>query len=182
VSPINRLSPLFRTVAATQDWHPPCHQSFASAHPGRTPRETLTLSYGEQILWPDHCVQGSPGAELLPALELAPVNLILRKGADPAVDSYSAFFENDRRTPTGLTGYLQERGVRSLYMTGLALDFCVLWSAEDARQLGFEVTVVLDACRAIDVAGSAAAAMRRFRAAGVTLADSREILAAGGVL
>jgi len=175
VAPINRLARVFRTVVATQDWHPPGHQSFASAHLGRHPFETIALAYGEQVLWPDHCVQGTPGAELRADLDLAPVTLILRKGADPAIDSYSAFFENDRRTATGLAGHLRERGVTRVVLAGLALDYCVLWSAEDARRLGFEAVVVEDACRALDIDDSAAKASERLRKAGVGRIQSAEL-------
>lgn len=177
VAPINRLAPAFRTVVATQDWHPPGHQSFSSAHPGRQPYETIALFYGDQVLWPDHCVQGTLGAELRADLDLGPVSLVLRKGADPAIDSYSAFFENDRRTATGLAGYLRERGVTRVFLAGLALDFCVLWSAEDARRLGFEAVVVEDACRALDIDGSAATACARLRKAGVARLQSADVVA-----
>jgi nicotinamidase/pyrazinamidase len=175
LEPVNSLAPRFGTVVATQDWHPPRHSSFATAHPGRAPFETIRLGDIEQVLWPDHCVQGTHGAELHPSLDLGPVNLVLRKGTDPDLDSYSAFFENDRRTTTGLAGYLADRGVRRLFLSGLALDFCVLWSAEDARRLGFEVTVALDACRAIDTGGSLAAALQRFRSCGVALVPWKEL-------
>lgn len=175
VAPINTLSPKFRTVVATQDWHPPGHRSFAAAHAGRRPYDTVELAYGPQVLWPDHCVQGTPGAALHPDLDLKRVGLILRKGADPAIDSYSVFFENDRRTATGLAGYLRELGVGRVFLAGLAFDYCVLWSAEDARRLGFEVVVVEDACRALDVQGSAAQAGVRLRAAGVALIHALEI-------
>jgi nicotinamidase/pyrazinamidase len=172
VAPINRLMDRFRHVALTQDWHPPGHQSFASSHPGREPGETVVLSYGPQILWPDHCVQGAPGAAFHPALNLSAAKLILRKGMDPTIDSYSAFLENDRRTPTGLAGFLREVGCRRLFLAGLAFDFCVLWSAEDARRLGFEAVVVEDACRALDVHGSDAEARRRLAALEVLLVTS----------
>lgn len=172
---INRVSARFGIVVASQDWHPPGHLSFASAHPGHRPYETITLPYGEQILWPDHCVQRTSGAAFHPGLDLAPASLILRKGTDPAIDSYSVFYENDRATTTGLAGYLQTRGVRRVVLAGLAFDFCVLWSAEDARRLGFEVAVLEDACRSLDVAGSAGAARRRMAAAGVRLAQTSEL-------
>jgi nicotinamidase/pyrazinamidase len=179
VGPINRSTGHFRIVVATQDWHPPRHRSFASSHPGRQEYQTITLPYGEQILWPDHCVQGTPGAALHPELDLTPASLILRKGADPAIDSYSVFFENDRATATGLDGYLQVRGVRRVVFAGLAFDFCVLWSAEDARRLGLEVVVLEDACRALNVAGSADEARRRLAAAGVRLAGTADLKSAG---
>lgn len=175
IAPINSIAPLFDTVAATQDWHPPDHQSFASAHPGRRPYETIALAYGAQVLWPDHCVQGTPGAALRHELRLAPVTLILRKGVHRAIDSYSAFFENDRQTATGLAGYLRERGVKRTFLAGLAFDFCVLWSAEDARRVGFEAVVIEDACRGLDVSGSAAEARRRLNALHVPLVRSSDL-------
>ena len=174
-APINRVSGLFRTVVMTQDWHPPGHQSFASAHPGRRPYETVAMSYGDQVLWPDHCVQGTVGASLHPDLDAARATLILRKGFEPAIDSYSAFFENDRRTATGLAGYLRERGVHRVFIAGLAFDFCVLWSSEDARRLGYEVVVLEDACCALDIAGSTASARVRLAAAGAELQHSSEL-------
>jgi nicotinamidase/pyrazinamidase len=157
---INRLVRRFRHVALTQDWHPPGHGSFASAWPGRAPYETVDLPYGPQVLWPDHCVQGTAGAAFHPDLDAPQAELVIRKGFRREIDSYSAFFENDRSTPTGLAGYLRERGFTRLFLAGLAYDFCVLWSAEDARRLGFEVAVVEDACRAIDLDGSAQKARR----------------------
>jgi nicotinamidase/pyrazinamidase len=175
VAPINRLARLFATVVATQDWHPPGHRSFASAYPGRKPYETIALPYGPQVLWPDHCVHDTEGAAFRADFDLAPVDLVLRKGVDPAIDSYSTFFENDRTTTTGLAGYLRDRGVSRVVLAGLAFDFCVLWSAEDARRLGFEAVVIDDACRAIDVEGSAADARRRLAAADVVLVRSVEI-------
>ena len=158
---INGLMPHFDEVLLTQDWHPPGHRSFASAHPGRTPFETVEMPYGEQTLWPDHCVQGTPGADFHAGLNTTPARLLIRKGFRPGIDSYSAFFENDRSTPTGLTGYLRERGLKRLFLCGLATDFCVAYSALDARAQGFEVTVLLDACRAIDLGGSLDAAWHR---------------------
>jgi nicotinamidase/pyrazinamidase len=172
---INRLAGSFAHVVLTQDWHSPGHQSFASSHPGRKPFETTELSYGTQVLWPDHCVQDTPGAAFHAALDIRRAELIVRKGFHPAVDSYSAFYENDRRTPTGLGGYLRERGVLRLFFVGLATDFCVRYSAEDAKQLGFEVVVIEDACRGIDTDGSLAAAMESFRRNGVRLAPSAVI-------
>jgi nicotinamidase/pyrazinamidase len=157
---INRVVRRFRHVALTQDWHPPGHGSFASAWPGRAPYETVDLPYGPQVLWPDHCVQGTAGAAFHPDLDAPQAELVIRKGFRREIDSYSAFFENDRSTPTGLAGYLRERGFTRLFLAGLAYDFCVLWSAEDARRLGFEVAVVEDACRAIDLDGSAQKARR----------------------
>jgi nicotinamidase/pyrazinamidase len=165
--PINDLARRFRHVVLTQDWHPRGHQSFASMHPGRRPFETVALSYGPQVLWPDHCVQGTEGAEFHPDLDVPHAALILRKGFRPAIDSYSAFYENDRTTPTGLGGYLLERRFERVFLAGLALDFCVRYSAEDARKLGFPATVIEDACRAIDIDGSMAETRRSFAAAGI---------------
>jgi len=167
---VNELSRQFPHVILTQDWHAPDHLSFASMHPGKRPLERVTLPYGEQILWPDHCVMGTHGAEFHPDLDVANCELILRKGFRREIDSYSAFFENDRRTPTGLAGYLLERGLASLFIAGLATDFCVAYSAVDARKLGFEVTVIEAGCRGIDVGGSLAEAWRQMRAAGVARA------------
>jgi nicotinamidase/pyrazinamidase len=151
---INRLAPQFAHVVLTQDWHPPGHLSFASSHPGRTPYEAIEVAYGTQILWPDHCIQGTPGAEFHRDLRITHAELILRKGYHRDIDSYSAFRENDRRTPTGLAGYLRERGFTRVFLAGLAFDFCVRYSAEDARREAFEVVVIEDACRGIDVEGS----------------------------
>jgi nicotinamidase/pyrazinamidase len=167
---INRLSRQFRQAVLTQDWHPPGHRSFASSHPGRAPFSSLSLPYGEQTLWPDHCVQESAGAHFHPGLEVGCAQLILRKGFRAEIDSYSAFFENDRRTPTGLAGYLRERGFERLVLAGLATDYCVAYSAIDAARLGFSVLVVLEACRAIDLGGSLATALEQMRAAGVGFA------------
>jgi nicotinamidase/pyrazinamidase len=163
----NRLAERFRHVVLTQDWHPPGHVSFASSHPGRKPYETITVSYGEQILWPDHCVPGTAGAEFHPALETRRAALIVRKGADPQIDSYSALYENDHRTPTGLGGYLSERGLRRLFLAGLATDFCVLYSALDARRQGYGVYVIEDAVRGIDLQGSLERAWEKMQEAGV---------------
>jgi nicotinamidase/pyrazinamidase len=162
----------FAHVAFTQDWHPPGHRSFASAHPGRAPYERVPFPYGEQTLWPDHCVQGTEGAALHAGLDPARAELVIRKGFRPAIDSYSAFFENDRSTPTGLGGYLRERGIRRVVLCGLATDFCVAYSAIDARRQGFEAVVLLEACRAIDLGGSLAAALDAMREAGVVLRDA----------
>jgi nicotinamidase/pyrazinamidase len=172
---INRLGERFAHVVLTQDWHPRGHRSFASAHRGRHPFESVKLSYGTQTLWPDHCVQETPGAAFHPALDLPRAELVLRKGFRPSVDSYSAFFENDRRTPTGLAGYLRERSFRRLVLAGLATDFCVLYSALDGHRAGFEVVVVEDACRGIDLDGSLATALGEMTAAGVTLLSHRDI-------
>jgi nicotinamidase/pyrazinamidase len=143
-------------VVLTQDWHPPGHFSFASTHPGKNPFETIAAPYGPQVLWPDHCVQGTPGAAFHPALQIPHAALLLRKGMERMIDSYSAFYENDHKTPTGLVGYLHERGVSRVFLAGLAFDFCVRYSAEDARREGFTVFVIEDACRAIDLNGSTA--------------------------
>ncbi len=166
---INGLARDFPVRVFTQDWHPAGHSSFASAHPGRAPFETTEMPYGTQVLWPDHCVQGTEGAAFHPGLNTDPADMIIRKGFDPAIDSYSAFFENDRTTPTGLEGYLRSRGVGALVLVGLATDFCVAYSALDGARLGFDVTVRLDACRGIDLDGSLGAALADMRAAGVTL-------------
>ncbi len=167
---INALMAEFGAVVLTQDWHPAGHSSFASAHPGRAPFETVTMPYGPQTLWPDHCVQGTDGAAFHPALATDRADLVVRKGFRPQVDSYSAFFENDRTTPTGLAGYLRERGIAALTLAGLATDYCVSFSALDAVRLGFAVTVRLDLCRAIDFQGSLAAARAAWAAAGVRAA------------
>ena len=164
---VNRLASRFQHVLLTQDWHPAGHQSFASAHPGRKPFETVAVAYGEQTLWPDHCVQGTPGAEFHPALTVPQAELVIRKGFRTAIDSYSAFYENDRRTPTGLAGYLRERGLQRLFLVGLATDFCVHYSAIDARRAGFAAVVIEDACRAIDLGGSLADALQKMAQAGV---------------
>ncbi|PWB61922.1 MAG: bifunctional nicotinamidase/pyrazinamidase [Bradyrhizobiaceae bacterium] len=158
---INALARRFAHVVLTQDWHPPGHLSFASSHPDRKPYETIELPYGPQILWPDHCVQGSAGAEFRTDLQIRHAELVLRKGYHREIDSYSAFRENDRTTLTGLAGYLRERGLARVFLAGLAFDFCVRFSAEDARSAGFDVVVVEDACRGIDVDGSVQATRRR---------------------
>ncbi len=167
---INTLMAGADAVVLTQDWHPAGHSSFASQHPGKAPLELVEMPYGPQVLWPDHCIQGSPGAGFHPALEVDRAELTIRKGFRPAIDSYSAFFENDHATPTGLEGYLRTRGITRLVMVGLATDFCVNYSAVDAAKLGFDVTVRQDLCRAIDLNGSLAAAQDGMAAAGVTLA------------
>jgi nicotinamidase/pyrazinamidase len=154
VGPINRLAERCRHVVLTQDWHPAGHLSFASSHPGRKPLDTITMAYGPQILWPDHCVQGTFGAELHGALQAPHAELVLRKGYNHAIDSYSAFFENDHQTPTGLAGYLHDRGLTRVFIAGLAFDFCVRYSAEDAHRAGLGAVVVEDACRSIDVRGT----------------------------
>ena len=164
---VNRLARRFADVVMTQDWHPAGHLSFASAHPGRQPFETIDLAYGAQTLWPDHCVQGTAGAAFHRDLSLPQAELILRKGFRKPIDSYSAFYENDRRTPTGLAGYLRERGFRRVFLAGLATDFCVHYSAVDARREGFAAVLVEDGCRAIDLGGSLADALQKMAAAGV---------------
>ena len=175
---INRLIAAHDHVILTQDWHPAGHSSFASAHPGQSPFGSVELAYGAQTLWPDHCVQGTHGAEFHATLDWTKAELVIRKGFRPAIDSYSAFFENDRTTPTGLAGYLRERGLTRLTLVGLATDFCVAYSALDARKLGFDTRVLLDACRAIDLGGSLAGAETEMRQAGVVLMDSGAALAA----
>ena len=166
---INGLIQRFDHVVLTQDWHPAGHSSFASSHPGKAPFETVDMPYGEQTLWPDHCVQGTPGAAFHEGLEWTKAELVIRKGFRHAIDSYSAFFENDHETPTGLTGYLRERGFTSVTLAGLATDFCVGFSALDARRQGFEATVILEACRGIDLGGSLPAMTEKMREAGVAL-------------
>jgi nicotinamidase/pyrazinamidase len=177
VAATNRLIERFGHVVLTQDWHPPGHSSFASSHPGAKPYDVVQMPYGRQTLWPDHCVQGSPGAAFRPDLAASKAELIVRKGYHRAIDSYSAFFENDRRTPTGLGGYLRERGFGRVFLAGLAFDFCVRWSAEDARRLGFEVVVLEDACRALDLDGSSAATFEVLRACGAELLMTSAICA-----
>jgi nicotinamidase/pyrazinamidase len=166
---VNRLAAGFAHVVLTQDWHPPGHLSFASAHPGKHPFEMIELPYGAQVLWPDHCVQGTSGAAFHPSLDVPHAELVLRKGFVPTIDSYSAFRENDRRTPTGLSSYLRERGLERITMCGIATDYCVLYSALDAREAGFEVTVKTSACRGLDVDGSLDRALAAMKAAGVEL-------------
>ena len=172
---VNALAARFAHVVLTQDWHPAEHESFASSHPGAAPFETIEAAYGAQVLWPDHCVQGTPGAAFHADLSIPRAELVLRKGFRREIDSYSAFFENDRATPTGLAGYLRERGLGRVVIAGLALDFCVRWSAEDAAALGFATVVVEDACRAIDMAGSLAATRRVFAERGIACIGSSAI-------
>jgi nicotinamidase/pyrazinamidase len=169
---VNRLASKFANVILTQDWHPPDHISFASRHAGRKPFESIELAYGTQVLWPDHCVQGSRGAEFAAELAVRHAQAVIRKGYHAHTDSYSALLEADRVTPTGLNGMLRERGIRRVYCCGLATDFCVAWSALDAQAAGFETWIIEDACRAIDTGGSLAAARRELAAAGVRLARS----------
>lgn len=171
---INSLAARFRNVVLTQDWHPRGHSSFASSHPGKKPFETITAYYGPQVLWPDHCVQNTRGAAFHKALDIPHTALIIRKGMHSAIDSYSTFYENDRTTPTGLVGYLRERGLSRLFLAGLAFDFCVRYSAEDARHQGFDAFVVEDACRSIDLDGSLAATHTSLAAIGVPCLNTRE--------
>jgi nicotinamidase/pyrazinamidase len=164
---VNRLGARFANVVLTQDWHPRDHISFAASHPGRQPFQTIGLPYGEQVLWPPHCVQGTAGAALHPALDIPHAQLVIRKGHHRDIDSYSAFMEADRRTSTGLAGYLRERALSDLYLCGLATDFCVAWTALDGRDAGFALTVIEDACRAIDLQGSCARAWDDMTRSGV---------------
>lgn len=169
---VNQIARRFRHVVLTQDWHTAGHASFASSYAGKQPFETIELSYGTQVLWPDHCVQNTGGAAFHRGLDVPHVQLIVRKGFHPAIDSYSAFYENDRRTPTGLAGYLRERSFTRVFLAGLATDFCVRYSAEDARGHGFEAVVIEDACRAIDLAGSLGQTWASFAESGVARAVS----------
>ena len=173
---INALVPRYEQVVVTQDWHPKGHASFASAHHGREPFDTIEMPYGTQVLWPDHCVQGTPGAELHPDLVVTSAQLVIRKGWHQGVDSYSAFREADRETLTGLAGYLRERGVEEVHVVGLATDYCVGWTALDAAGVGFKVTVIEDACRAIDLSGSLKRAWADMTAAGITRTTSDRIV------
>jgi nicotinamidase/pyrazinamidase len=175
IAVINRLAPAFARVVLTQDWHTPGHVSFASSHPGKKPFETIELPYGTQVLWPDHCVQGTPGAALHKDLNIPHAELIIRKGYRKQIDSYSAFVEADGKTHTGLAGYLKERGLRNVYLVGLATDFCVGWSAMDARKAGFTATVIEDGCRGIDTNGSLAKAWDSMKKAGVKRVQSSNI-------
>ena len=175
VRPINQMIIAASHVVLTQDWHPGDHASFASSHDGRSPFEAIEVSYGPQTLWPDHCVQGSEGADFHPELMTDAAQMVIRKGFRRDVDSYSAFFENDKTTVTGLHGYLQDRGVRAVVMAGLATDYCVAYSALDAARLGYDVEVILPACRAIDLDGSLATACEQMAAAGVRLTNSLSV-------
>ncbi|MCE2969794.1 MAG: bifunctional nicotinamidase/pyrazinamidase [Burkholderiales bacterium] len=177
ITVVNALVPRFANVIATQDWHPAGHVSFASSHAGKRPFETIDLAYGRQVLWPDHCVQGTRGAALADGLDLTRAQAIVRKGYHAHTDSYSAFLEADRVTPTGLAAMLCERGITDVYCCGLATDFCVAWSALDAQAAGFATFVVEDACRAIDTGGSLAAARAQLAAAGVGMLASTELAA-----
>jgi nicotinamidase/pyrazinamidase len=169
---VNRIAPAFGQVVLTQDWHPPGHRSFASSHPGRQPFETIEVAYGPQTLWPDHCVQGTPGAEFHADLETTRAELIIRKGYQTEIDSYSAFFENDHETATGLNGYLRDRGLGRAFLCGLAADYCVAFSAIDAAKAGLDVLVIEDACRGINLDGSMATARDAMAQAGVGFIDS----------
>ena len=175
IAVIHRIAPLFEHIVLTQDWHPPEHCSFASSYPGKNPGDVVLVAGREQRLWTDHCVQGTRGADLHPDLRLDRAELILRKGFRKGIDSYSAFFENDRATPTGLAGYCRERGLERMFFAGLAFDFCVGFSAVDARKAGFEAVVVRDACRAIDVEGSVERMEAEFAARGVKVVESGEV-------
>ena len=177
---VNQLARKFENVVLTQDWHTAGHISFASSHAGKKPFETKRLRYGEQVMWPDHCVQGTRGAALHDGLDVPHAQLVIRKGFHPKVDSYSGFLEADRKTKTGLDGYLRSRGVKRVYCVGLATDFCVAWTALDARRFRFDAVVIDDACRAIDNAGSLEIAWREMRKAGVKRANSASLLAARG--
>lgn len=172
VSDINALMGKAEAVILTQDWHPAGHSSFASSYEGKEPYDVIEMPYGPQVLWPDHCIQGRKGARFHAGLQVDHADLIIRKGYNPLIDSYSAFFENDHKTPTGLEGYLRTRGIEKLTIVGLALDFCVNFSAVDAANLGFNVTVRQDLCRAIDLNGSLSAAIDGMKAAGVTLENN----------
>jgi len=174
---INGMAAKFAHVVLTQDWHPRGHLSFASSHPGKKPYETIEVAYGTQVLWPDHCVQGTAGADFRSDLKTPHAELVLRKGYHRDIDSYSAFYENDRTTRTGLAGYLRERGFRRVFLAGLAFDFCVRYSAEDACREGFEATVIEDACRGIDVDGSMAATRELFKSLGIRCIPASAIAA-----
>ncbi len=177
IRPINRVAPLFDHVVMTQDWHPPGHHSFASSHPGKSPYDTIELAYGHQVLWPDHCVQGTKGAEFHKDLAIKHCQLILRKGFRREIDSYSAFFENDHKTPTGLSGYLQDFDEASrLFVVGLATDFCVLYSCLDGRKLGYHVFLIDDLCQGINIKGSLDAAYQSMKEVGVRIIKESDLL------
>jgi nicotinamidase/pyrazinamidase len=173
---VNRIGRNFAHVVLTQDWHPPGHRSFASSHPGKRPFDTITLGYGPQILWPDHCVQGTSGAEFRADLDIPHAALVIRKGFRPEIDSYSALYENDRKTPTGLAVYLRERALTRIFLAGLAFDFCVRYSAQDAQREGFAAVVIEDACRGIDVDGSVTATRTALATLGIACVDSAAIV------
>ena len=172
---INRIAPKFDNVILTQDWHPPGHASFASSHSGKKPYDVLQMQYGDQVLWPDHCVQQTDGARLFDGLVVPMCRMIIRKGLNQGIDSYSAFMENDHETPTGLAGYLRELGMGPVFLTGVATDFCVQYSALDGAAAGFEMYVVEEACRGIDIEGSMEAAWKNMAAAGVKRISAQEL-------
>ncbi len=176
VPAINRIAQRFQNVVLTQDWHPKDHVSFASNHANKRPFDTIKLSYGAQVLWPDHCVQDTQGAEFHGALHVPQASLVVRKGFHRSIDSYSAFYENDHKTPTGLLGYLRERELKTVFVAGLAFDFCVRYSAEDARKAGFEVAVIEDACRGIDLEGSMVAAHQSLKSLGISIVNIEAFL------
>ena len=171
VPAINRIAQKFQNVVLTQDWHPRDHVSFASNHANKRPYDKIKLAYGSQVLWPDHCVQDTPGADFHKSLHVAHASLVLRKGFHRDIDSYSALYENDHKTPTGLLGYLRERELKTVFVAGLAFDFCVRYSAVDARKAGFEVAVIEDACRGIDIDGSMVAAHRGLKSLGISIVN-----------
>lgn len=176
IEPVNALAGRFANVIQTQDWHPAGHISFASSHPGLAPFQTIELPYGVQVLWPDHCVIGTKGAEFSVALDIPHVQAVIRKGYRETIDSYSGFLENDHKTSTGLAGYLRERGLKRLFVCGLATDFCVAWTAEDGIEIGFETIVIEDATRAIDTNGSLEASRTRMDAMGVGRINIADLL------
>lgn len=171
----NRLMPLFSTVVLTADWHPADHSSFASQHTGKSPYDVVPMPYGNQVLWPDHCVAGTTGADFAAGLETVRAHAVIRKGTDKNCDSYSGFFAADRKTPTGLAGYLKSRGVTTVFVCGLATDFCVAWTAQDAAAAGFKTYLIEDASRAIDAGGSLAAAMAGLKTAGVGVIEKKDV-------
>ena len=172
---INKLARRFANVVMTQDWHTPDHVSFASAHAGKKPFDVIKLGYGDQVLWPDHCVQGTEGAAISREISIPQAELVIRKGYHKEMDSYSAFLEADHKTPTGLSGYLRQRGLETVFVTGLATDFCVAWTAMDARSAGFNAYVIEDACHGIDIQGSLAAAWTAMEKAGVKRIKSEDL-------
>lgn len=171
----NRLMPLFPTVVLTADWHPADHSSFASQHAGKSPYDVVPMPYGNQVLWPDHCVAGTSGADFAAGLETVRAHAVIRKGTDKNCDSYSGFLAADRKTPTGLAGYLKSRGVTTVFVCGLATDFCVAWTAQDAAAAGFKTYLIEDASRAIDAGGSLAAAMAGLKTAGVGVIEKKDV-------
>lgn len=171
----NRLMPLFPTVVLTADWHPADHSSFASQHAGKSPYDVVTMPYGNQVLWPEHCVAGTSGADFAAGLETVRAHAVIRKGTDKNCDSYSGFLAADRKTPTGLAGYLKSRGVTTVFVCGLATDFCVAWTAQDAAAAGFKTYLIEDASRAIDAGGSLAAAMAGLKTAGVGVIEKKDV-------